>query len=158
MRVVVQRVSRASVEWADGGPHRLRNEIGPGVVILVGVGTRDGAPEVEALADKVFGLRIFAADGEGRFDRTIGEVSGEALVISQFTLYADTRKGRRPSFTAAARPALAEPMYEHFVARLQSHGITCRTGAFGRHMEVTLSNDGPVTLVLSTDDWETGIR
>jgi D-aminoacyl-tRNA deacylase len=138
MRALVQRVSSAAVS-VDG---EAVAEIGPGLLIFLGVGEDDGEAEVDRLADKVRALRIFD-DTEGRMNEPLGE--REALCVSQFTLYADTRKGNRPSFTAAAPAAFAEPLYERFCERLGA-----QRGAFGARMAVQLVNDGPVTLMLET--------
>jgi D-tyrosyl-tRNA(Tyr) deacylase len=138
MRALVQRVSRATVS-AEG--ERLA-EIGPGLLVLVGVGEGDGEPEADRLADKVRALRIFD-DADGRMNEPLDQ--REALCVSQFTLYGDTRKGNRPSFTAAAPPQLAEPLYERFCDRLGA-----KRGEFGARMAVELVNDGPVTLMLET--------
>ena len=121
-------------------------------MILVGVGPGDSPAAVNRMVDKVAGLRIFA-DEVGRFNRSLSEVSGEALVVSQFTLYADTTRGRRPSFIKAGDPEVAEAIYERFAARLAESGSVVRTGSFGAHMTVSLDNDGPVTIALSDDDW-----
>ena len=120
---------------------------GAGLLVLLGVAAGDGAATAERLASKVANLRVFEND-EGRFDRSLLDVGGEALVVSQFTLLADTGKGNRPSFTGAALPEAAEPLYEHFVAGLRALGVPVQTGAFGARMEVALVNDGPVTIVL----------
>ena len=122
-------------------------EGGAGVVVLLGVAKDDTTATAERLAGKVARLRIFESD-EGRFDRSLLEVGGEALVVSQFTLIADTRKGNRPSFTDAARPDLAEPVYETFCAALAQEGVHVTRGVFGSRMDVALVNDGPVTIVL----------
>ncbi|MFL5943212.1 MAG: D-aminoacyl-tRNA deacylase [Gaiellaceae bacterium] len=139
MRAVVQRVARARV--TPGG------EIGRGLCILLGVARGDGEQEAERLAGKIARLRIFP-DGEGRFDRSVLDVGGAALVVSQFTLVADTAKGNRPSFAAAAPPEEAEPLYARFCAGLRALGVPVETGVFGAKMEVELVNDGPVTIVL----------
>jgi D-aminoacyl-tRNA deacylase len=141
MRAVVQRVSRARV--TPGG------EIGPGLCILLGVAGGDGEEEAVRLAGKIARLRIFP-DDDGRFDRSVLDVAGAALVVSQFTLIADTAKGNRPSFVDAAPPEQAEPLYEHFTAELRALGVRVETGVFGARMEVELVNDGPVTIVLDT--------
>lgn len=148
MRVLVQRVSEASVTVAG----QLVAQIGGGLLILVGVGSGDTLAEAELLADKCAGLRIFP-EASGRFDRSLREAGGAALVVSQFTLYADARKGRRPSFTAAAEPALAAPLIEQFAALLRAQGIAVATGLFGAHMQVALINDGPVTIWLDSEAW-----
>lgn len=143
MRVVVQRVSRAFVR-ASGS---TAGEIGPGLVVLLGVAIGDGEAEAARLATKVARLRVFD-DGAGRFDRSLLDTGGAALVVSQFTLVADTAKGNRPSFTAAAPPERAEPVYESFCVALRELGVPVETGVFGARMEVELVNDGPVTIVL----------
>ena len=143
MRAVVQRVQHASV--VVGG--ETVSDIGPGIVVLLGVAASDSTSECDRLAAKVARLRIFEDDG-GRFDRSLVDVSGEALVVSQFTLVADTRKGSRPSFTDAAAPDLAEPLYERFCERLGANGVRVARGVFGARMAVSLVNDGPVTIVL----------
>ena len=139
MRAVVQRVSRASS--TPGGA------IGAGLCVLVGVAEGDDEAAAVRLADKVARLRIFEND-EGKFDRSLLDTGGEALVVSQFTLLADTAKGNRPSFSGAARPEVAEPVYERVVQALRDLGIRVATGAFGARMSVELVNDGPVTIVL----------
>ncbi len=143
MRVVLQRVTRAAAR-VNG---RVSGEIGAGVVVLLGVGAEDDEDEAVRLAGKVARLRIFEND-EGRFDRSLLDVEGAALVVSQFTLLADTGRGNRPSFTAAAAPERAEPLYERFCAALRDLGIPVEQGVFGTRMEVELVNDGPVTIVL----------
>jgi D-tyrosyl-tRNA(Tyr) deacylase len=139
VRAVVQRVSRASC--SPGG------SIGPGLCILLGVAEADDGAAAARLAEKVARLRIFENE-EGKFDRSLLDTGGSALVVSQFTLLADTAKGNRPSFSAAARPELAEPVYERFVEALLGLGIEVATGVFGARMAVELVNDGPVTIVL----------
>jgi D-tyrosyl-tRNA(Tyr) deacylase len=146
MRLLIQRVSRASVT-VDG---RAVSSIGLGLVILVGVGQGDGAAQVEPLADKVVGLRIFR-DGEGKTNLAIGDVDGRVLVVSQFTLYADTRKGRRPSFIRAADPASAEALVEAFASAVEARGVPVGRGVFGTEMEVELLNDGPFTIWLDAE-------
>jgi D-tyrosyl-tRNA(Tyr) deacylase len=143
MRLLVQRASKGSVT-VDG---RAVSSIGPGIVVLVGVGQGDGVEQVEPLADKVAGLRIFR-DDDGKTNRSIADVGGEALVVSQFTLYADTSKGRRPSFIRAAEPAAAEELVEAFARALETRGISVGRGVFGAEMEVELVNDGPFTIWL----------
>ena len=145
MRAVLQRVSQVSV--SVGGD--VVGSIGRGVVVLLGVASEDAATHAERLAGKVARLRIFEND-DGRFDHALVDVDGAALVISQFTLIADTSKGNRPSFTEAARPEEAEPLYEHFCAALRREGIQVAQGVFGARMEVALVNVGPVTIVLDT--------
>ena len=164
MRAVVQRVARASVSWSEAAgepsqtpePVRRSESIGPGLAVLLGAGPEDAPEDADRLADKVAQLRIFR-DAEGRINRSLEDVQGEVLVVSQFTLYADTRRGRRPSFIGAADPDCARTLYQRFVDRLSSRGLTTRTGSFGASMLVSLDNDGPVTLVLSTEPWETRI-
>jgi D-aminoacyl-tRNA deacylase len=143
LRAVVQRVAEARVV-VDGN---VPGEIGAGVCVLLGVARGDTAAEAERLAGKVARLRIFENE-EGKFDRSLLDTGGEALVVSQFTLIADTAKGNRPSFTDAAPPELAEPRYERLCAALRGLGVMVETGAFGARMEVELVNDGPVTIVL----------
>jgi len=145
MRAVVQRVSRASVT-VDG---EVVGAIGRGVLVLLGVAHGDGRRETETLARKIAGLRIFE-DGDGKMNLALAEVGGEVLAVSQFTLYADVRKGRRPSFTDAALPAVAQPLYEAFCAQLEAAGLRVGRGVFGAHMAVELVNDGPVTILLDT--------
>ncbi|HEX3807753.1 MAG TPA: D-aminoacyl-tRNA deacylase [Gaiellaceae bacterium] len=139
MKAVVQRVTRASV--TPGG------EIGPGLAILLGIAEGDDEDGVVRLAQKIARLRIFEND-EGRFDRSLLDVGGAALVVSQFTLVADTAKGNRPSFSDAAGPEVAEPLYERFAGALRELGVEVATGVFGAKMQVELVNDGPVTIVL----------
>ena len=139
MRAVVQRVARASS--TPGGA------IGPGVVVLLGVADGDDEARLVRLAEKIARLRIFQND-EGKFDHSLLDTGSAALVVSQFTLIADTAKGNRPSYSHAARPEVAEPLYERFCAALRTLGVTVETGVFGAHMEVELVNDGPVTIIL----------
>lgn len=120
-------------------------EIGPGLVILLGINPDDGDEQIDYLAHKIANLRIFE-DEDGKLNRSILDMGGEALLISQFTLYADTRKGRRPSFTRAARPEIANPLVDKFAAKLLSEGVPTKTGQFGAHMLVEIHNDGPVTI------------
>jgi len=143
MRAVLQRVSRAAV--AVGGSEQAR--IGPGLLVLLGVGAGDTEREAERLAGKVARLRVFEND-QGKFDRSLLDTGGEALVVSQFTLIADTAKGNRPSFSHAAAPGEAERLYEAFCAALRVEGAAVETGVFGARMQVELVNDGPVTIVL----------
>ncbi|MCY3770653.1 MAG: D-aminoacyl-tRNA deacylase [Gemmatimonadetes bacterium] len=145
MRVVLQRVSSASVA-IDGA---ATGEIGPGLVLLLGIAKEDTRRDVEYVVDKCAGLRIFG-DENGKMNRSLMDVGGEVLMISQFTLFGDTRKGRRPSFEGAAPPDLAEPLYELAVERLREKGIRVATGRFGAFMEVSLVNDGPVTLTVES--------
>ena len=143
MRVVLQRVTHASVA-VDG---RVIAEIKDGVVLLVGIGPQDGEAEAGYLAEKIANLRIFA-DEQGKINRSLLETAGEAIVVSQFTLYADAGKGRRPSFTDAAPPEVARPLVERFARLLREQGVPTQTGSFGAHMLVEIANDGPVTLWL----------
>jgi len=143
VRALVQRVARAQV--SVGG--EVVGAIGAGSCVLVGVTHSDDERAAERLADKVWNLRIFD-DGTGAMNRSVAAASGELLVVSQFTLYGDTRRGRRPSWVDAARPEQAEPLVEHFVASLRALGATVATGEFGADMAVELVNDGPVTLLL----------
>jgi len=145
MRVVLQRVSRAGV--AVDGEHVA--SIGPGYLALVGVGHDDAEADAEQLATKIVGLRIFR-DAEGKTNLDLGSVGGEVLVVSQFTLYADTRKGRRPSFIGAAEPERAAALVEHLARTLEAAGVRVGRGVFGAEMVVSLDNDGPFTLVLDT--------
>ena len=145
MRAVVQRVSEASV--TVGGA--VAGKIGQGFVVLLGVTVVDTEREAALLARKIVGLRVFEDPG-GKMNLSLADVAGEVLAISQFTLYADMRKGRRPSFTDAARPEIAEPLYAEFCRRLVAEGAVVQRGIFQAHMQVALVNDGPVTLILDT--------
>ena len=146
MRLVVQRVTRASVR-ADG---ELLGEIGAGALVMAGIGAADTPEIVDRVADKLVGLRYFE-DAEGRTNLGIADAGGSLLVVSQFTLYADVRRGRRPGFTDAAPPEHAVPLLDRFVERLRGTGLTVATGRFGAAMAVELVNDGPFTLVLESD-------
>ncbi|MDX1686474.1 MAG: D-aminoacyl-tRNA deacylase [Candidatus Promineifilaceae bacterium] len=143
MKVLIQRVSEASVA-VDGD---VTGAIGRGFVVLVGVTHEDGQEEAAWLANKVAGLRIFE-DEEGKMNLALGDVGGSVLVISQFTLYGDASKGRRPSWSAAARPEEAEPLVDYFVEQLRREGLMVETGVFGAYMDVEIHNDGPVTLMI----------
>jgi D-tyrosyl-tRNA(Tyr) deacylase len=145
VRALIQRVARASVT-VDG---RVRGEIGAGLVVLLGATHADGEHQARWLADKLAGLRVFA-DAEGKMNRDVRESGGACLVVPQFTLYGDARHGRRPEFTAAARPEVAEPLVEHFCAHLASLGVPVARGVFRAHMSVELVNDGPVTLLIES--------
>jgi D-tyrosyl-tRNA(Tyr) deacylase len=145
VRAVIQRVSEASVS-ADG---RLLAAVGPGVLILLSVGRRDDERDASYLAEKIAHLRIFA-DDERKMNRSLLDAGGEALVVSQFTLHGDCRKGRRPDFTRAAQPAEAERLYEYFIGELAARGVPARGGEFGATMAVSLVNDGPVTLIIDS--------
>ena len=143
MRAVIQRVSRAEVT-VDGSPV---GACGPGLLVLLGVATGDGPDDADRMAHKVSRLRIFE-NGDGKLDRSIVELGGEALVVSQFTLISDVTRGNRPGFSGAARPELARPVYERFCAALEAQGVHVETGEFGARMSIELVNDGPVTIVL----------
>lgn len=145
MRAVVQRVKRASVT-IDG---TKKAEIGVGFLILLGVHETDTEADAEYLAKKCCGLRVFE-DENGKMNRAVQDVGGEFLIVSNFTLYGDCRKGNRPSFTSAARPETAVPLYEHFISCVRQSGIACQTGTFGADMQVELLNDGPVTLIVES--------
>jgi D-tyrosyl-tRNA(Tyr) deacylase len=145
VRALIQRVSEASV---DVGGERVAG-IGAGLLVLVAAGVGDGPEAAAGLAGKVARLRIFA-DADGRMNRSIGDVAGEALVVSQFTLYADVRRGNRPGFTGAAPPDVGERLVDAFAEELRALGIRVQTGRFGAHMQVSLTNDGPVTIWI---DW-----
>ena len=143
MRVLVQRVSRASVTVKS----QAVAQIGRGLLILLGVGHGDGDEQVQFLAEKVANLRIFE-DEQSKTNLSVLDVNGEAIVVSQFTLYADASKGRRPSFTDAAPPETAKPLVERFIEKLREHGVPTQAGRFGEHMLVEIHNDGPVTIWL----------
>lgn len=143
MRLLIQRVSRASVTVEQ----KTISRIGNGLLILLGVGHGDGEEQAAFLAEKTANLRIFE-DAQGKTNLSVLDVKGEAIVVSQFTLYADTRKGRRPSFIDAALPEVASPLVDRFVELLRSHGVPTQTGQFGAHMGVEILNDGPVTIWL----------
>lgn len=147
MRAVIQRVSVARVTVGDD----LVGAIGPGLLVLLGIASRDTEAEADWLLDKLLDLRIFE-DESGKFNRSLRDLNGELLVVSQFTLLADTRKGRRPSFTAAARPEQAVPLYEHIIRRAHDRGVMVATGRFGARMRVELVNEGPVTIILDSND------
>jgi D-tyrosyl-tRNA(Tyr) deacylase len=145
MRAVVQRVSSASVKVDDA----VIGEIAKGLLVLLGIAQGDSPAQADWLAEKLVGLRIFEDDA-GKMNRSLDEVGGAMLVVSQFTLYGDCRKGRRPSFVEAAPPEEAVPLYEAFIRAVQSLGVTVATGRFGAMMRVTLVNEGPVTLIVDT--------
>ena len=145
MRAVVQRVSRAQVA-VDG---EIVAEVGRGLVVLLGVTHADTDGDADYLADKIAGLRVFE-DKNGKMNQDAAAVGGGILVVSQFTLYGDVRRGKRPSFDAAAKPERARELYEHFVARIRTAGLPCQTGRFQEMMEVELVNDGPVTILLDS--------
>ena len=146
MKAVIQRVISASVTIKQAGERR---EIGPGMVTLLGIAPTDTQADADWLAEKLVGLRIFE-DAEGKMNLSLAEIGGAMLIVSQFTLYGDARKGRRPSFTGAAPSSLALPLYQSFVDAVQSHGIRVQTGEFGADMTVDIVNDGPVTLIVET--------
>ncbi|HED03346.1 MAG TPA: D-tyrosyl-tRNA(Tyr) deacylase [Candidatus Fraserbacteria bacterium] len=145
MRLVIQRVRQATVRVAE----QTIAQIGPGLLILVGIGRQDDVAQAELLADKCVNLRIFA-DEAGKLNRSLLGSGGEILAVSQFTLYGNYRRGRRPNFTGAAAAELARPLFEHFVRALRAAGAPVQTGAFGQTMQVSLLNDGPVTLLLDS--------
>jgi D-tyrosyl-tRNA(Tyr) deacylase len=147
MRALLQRVSHASVT-VDGN---VIGQIGHGLLVLLGVGQDDSEVQVKTLADKIVHLRIFG-DDEGKMNRSLLDIGGEVLVVSQFTLYADIRKGRRPSFTDAAPPSLAEPLVERFKDALATYGLKVEGGVFGAYMEVELINSGPVTIWMDSEE------
>ena len=149
MRAVIQRVSSASASVVETAGRRETGKIGAGFLILLGVGTEDTETEARWLADKLAGLRVFE-DEAGRLNLSIRDVGGSALVVSNFTLYADCRKGRRPSFTEAASGPQAKALYERFQVLLAEQGVPVECGEFGARMEITLVNDGPITLVVDT--------
>ncbi|MCL4805278.1 MAG: D-tyrosyl-tRNA(Tyr) deacylase [Anaerolineae bacterium] len=143
MRALIQRVSHASVT-VDG---RVTGRIGRGFVVLLGITHTDGRAEADWVAAKIAGLRVFDDDA-GKMNRSLADVDGQLLVVSQFTLYGDARKGRRPSFTDAAAPELAEPLIDYFVETLRDAGFTVATGVFGAHMDVEIHNEGPITMLI----------
>jgi D-tyrosyl-tRNA(Tyr) deacylase len=145
MRAVIQRVSRARVTVGD----EITGEIGLGLLLLLGVGVADTRADVDYLAEKTVGLRIFEDSG-GKMNLSVVEVSGAVLVVSQFTLYGDARRGKRPSFDAAAPPQQARELYEYFVERIRATGLRCETGRFQETMQVELVNEGPVTILLDS--------
>jgi D-tyrosyl-tRNA(Tyr) deacylase len=147
VRAVIQRVAAARVTVGDD----LVGAIGPGLLMLLGIANSDTELEADWLLDKVLDLRIFE-DESGKFNRSLRHLNAELLVVSQFTLLADTRKGRRPSFTAAARPERAVPLYEHMIRRAHDRGVTVASGRFGARMRMELVNEGPVTIILDSND------
>lgn len=151
MRVVAQRVASGAVSWEGGDA-----TIGHGFVLLVGAAGDDDEAAVRRLADKIIDLRVFA-DEAGKMNLSLVDVHGSALIVSQFTLFADMSRGRRPSLLGAGDPKRAEQLYEMFVGRFRERGIETATGSFGAVMRVSIENDGPVTLVLSTGEWHTSV-
>jgi D-tyrosyl-tRNA(Tyr) deacylase len=145
MRAVLQRVSRAQARSSG----QILGQIGPGFVVLLGVARDDSNADAARLADRILGIRVFA-DSNGKMNCALGAIGGELLVVSQFTLLADTDSGRRPSFTGAAAPDDARRLYEHFLSLVRKHGVKVETGQFGATMEVELVNDGPVTIILDS--------
>jgi D-tyrosyl-tRNA(Tyr) deacylase len=155
VRIVAQRVSRGSVSWDEDGAEHVAT-IARGLVLLVGAAPNDEETIVRRMADKLIDLRVFADEG-GRMNLSLTDVGGAVLIVSQFTLFADMSRGRRPSLLGAGDPKRAEELYEAFVARFRERGIETRTGSFGAVMRVGIENDGPVTLVLSSDEWPTRV-
>src|SRR6266581_5101209 len=147
MRALLQRVSHASVT-VDG---RVVGAIGQGFLVLLGIGNGDSDAQIRTMAEKIVHLRIFG-DDEGKMNRSLLDIGGEVLVVSQFTLYADMRRGRRPSFTNAAPPELAQPLVERFKSAIAAYGLTVADGIFGAYMEVELLNNGPVTIWLDSEE------
>ncbi|MBU1017460.1 D-tyrosyl-tRNA(Tyr) deacylase [Patescibacteria group bacterium] len=145
MKALIQRVNRAKVT-IDG---EVAGEIKKGILVLLGVGQKDDEKDADYLVDKITQLRIFPSETSG-FDQSLEDVKGDLLVVSQFTLYGSTKKGRRPDFTASARPELAERLYDHFIKKACEKGFTVATGRFGAMMDVELVNDGPVTLMMES--------
>lgn len=145
MRAVVQRVSRAKVTVGE----KITGEIGLGLLVLLGVAEGDTEKDADYLADKVAGLRIFE-DPDGKMNLSVADVGGAVLAVSQFTLYGDVRRGKRPSFDAAARPEQANHLYEYFVSKVRQSGLRCETGVFQAMMDVELTNSGPVTILLDS--------
>jgi D-tyrosyl-tRNA(Tyr) deacylase len=159
LRIVAQRAAAGSVSWQENGKEegaQRRATIGHGYVLLVGAASDDDENTVRKLADKVIDLRVFK-DEAGRMNLSLVDVHGSALIVSQFTLFADMSRGRRPSLLKAGDPQRAEQLYEVFVQQFRERGIPTETGSFGADMRVSIENDGPVTLVLSTDEWPTRV-
>jgi D-aminoacyl-tRNA deacylase len=156
VRLVVQRVRSGSVSWATEEGREERRQIGAGVVVLLGAAAEDGEADARRLADKVADMRIFP-DRSGRTNLGLLDIQGQALVVSQFTLYAEVKRGRRPSFIRSGDPALAAELYRAFAEHLAGRGVSVESGCFGAAMIVRLENDGPFTVVLSSDDWDTTV-
>jgi D-aminoacyl-tRNA deacylase len=152
MRAVIQRVSRAKVTVQEPNIAEpiTTGEIDQGLLVLIGIGPDDGLSEAQWLAKKLIGLRIFEDEG-GKMNLSVQDIGGAVLAVSQFTLFGDCRRGRRPSFTSAAHPSIASPLFDQTVALIRQLGVRCEIGKFGHHMEVSLVNDGPVTLLIDTD-------
>lgn len=148
MRAVVQRVSSASVEYDSEGK-TVKNQIGKGFQVMLGISQEDTKEDLVYIIEKIVGLRVFE-DSDGKMNLSIKDIGGEILMVSQFTLYGDARKGRRPSFSDAARPEIATPLYEAAIDAITSHKIHCETGLFGADMQVNINNDGPVTILLDS--------
>ena len=153
MKAVIQRVKSAKVTVQDSetGHEQTTGEINAGLLVLLGVGPNDSEVQAQWLAKKITGLRIFE-DEAGKMNLSVKDIQGAILAVSQFTLYGDCKRGRRPSFVGAAHPDLALPLFNRFVDLIKLEGIDCGIGKFGHHMEVSLINDGPVTLILDTDE------
>lgn len=149
MRAVIQKVTQAQVDVLDGEGRETAGKIGGGLMVLLGVGQGDGEDDARYIADKTANLRIFEDEG-GKLNLSVKDIAGSVLLVSQFTLYADARSGRRPSFSAAARPEEAEKWYRFTADLLRAHGLTVATGRFQTHMQVSLCNDGPVTVLLDS--------
>jgi len=155
MRIVAQRAASGSVSWQEDGERRVAT-IGPGLVLLVGAAPDDDETTVRKMADRLVDLRVFA-DEAGRMNLSLADVKGSALIVSQFTLFADMSRGRRPSLLGAGDPKRAQELYGVFAQRFRERGIETQTGSFGAVMRVSIENDGPVTLVLSSEDWPTRV-
>jgi D-aminoacyl-tRNA deacylase len=149
MRAVVQRVSRAQVTVKGTVKDEVIGQIGPGLLVLLGVGDGDTESDADYLAEKISGLRIFE-DNQGKMNLSVADIGGAVMTVSQFTLYGDVRRGKRPSFDAAARPERARELYEYFVERIRAAGLRCETGRFQETMQVELVNHGPVTILLDS--------
>jgi len=148
MRAIVQRVKYSSVEYLKD-EKTIKNEINKGFQVLIGITHDDTDKDVDYIVDKVTGLRVFEDDNE-KMNLSLEDISGDILLVSQFTLYGDARKGKRPSFSDAARPEIAIPLYKQIIEKIKSKGIHCETGEFGADMQVTIVNDGPVTIMLDS--------